>query len=77
MIKIDPYEFITEGGFDAKITSLLKDDSDCFSGEVKIPTLGTIYVQWDIYGTAKKNDPKCNFDPSSNEFKKFKKRLRI
>jgi hypothetical protein len=77
IIRIDLFEMTTEGGYQARITGIDKDDSDCLIGEVITPGAGTIYVRWDIYGTARDNHNKCNLNPASVEFKKFRRRIKI
>jgi len=77
IIIVDPFELRTEGGYKARITGIDKDDSDCLIGEVATPGAGTIHVRWNIYGTARDSDNKCNLNSSSVEFKKFRRRINI
>jgi hypothetical protein len=74
---VDPFELRTEGGYIARITGIDKDDSDCLIGEVTTPGAGTIHVRWNICGTARDCNNKCNLNPSSVEFKKLKRRINI
>lgn len=66
-IKIDPIPCKTTGGFDAEITGIDPTDHDCLKGTINTPGAGTINGKWNLGGTCRDNDSKCDLDPRQDE----------
>lgn len=66
-ITIEPIPTKTTGGYDAKITGIDPTSHDCLKGTIDTPGAGTIKGNWNLGGTCRDSDPKCNLDPRQDE----------
>lgn len=67
VLKIEPVELKTRGGFDAIVNGYHLGSTDYLSGTVTIVT-GKKSVIWNGHGLCRDNSAELNLDPHSNEF---------
>ncbi len=71
-ILISNIKFKTNGGYEAKISSIDIFDDDCFCGLVNTPSAGEINARWNKSGLKRDGNFAINFDRVLNDYQDLK-----